>query len=159
MSKLTTRQGDYGLTDISGKRIHKSDQLIECLGQLDTLMAKCISTCAEYRTYEMELIQITEDLTTISSALAGYTSDVDFSGHLNWIDERLESYFSNDTFKFVYPYHNKEAAAYNELRTQARTCERNLFRYNDASINQDILKYTNRLSDLFFLLMLQTIKK
>ena len=35
--QITTKKGDLGLTDINGKRIYKSDIVIDCIGEIDTL--------------------------------------------------------------------------------------------------------------------------
>ena len=73
--KVTTRHGDYGLTDVHGKRISKTDLLMEVIGELDTLMAQIILCSAHDETYRADLIQITEDLTTLCSYLAGYHNE------------------------------------------------------------------------------------
>ncbi len=154
--KITTRHGDYGLTDIHGKRISKTDLLMEVLGELDTLMAQII-LCSTYdETYRLDLIQIVEDLTTLCSNLAGYTPDVDFSVHLNWICDKIAALEPKEMqFKFVYPYTNQKAAQYNLARTFARTAERKCFMFAEQrGMDAHALKYMNRLSDYFFILMI-----
>ena len=159
--KITTRHGDHGLTDIHGKRIRKTDILMEVLGELDTLMAQLILCSSMDETYRIDLVQITEDLTTLCSALAGYTPNVDFSVHLNWITERIAALEPKEmNFQFVYPYHHQMAAQYNLARTFARTAERKCFAYQEErGMDGYALKYMNRLSDLLFIFMIREISK
>ena len=155
--KVTTRHGDYGLTDVHGKRISKTDLLMEVIGELDTLMAQIILCSAHDETYRADLIQITEDLTTLCSYLAGYHNEVDFTPHLNWINERLSTLEIKDTqFRFVYPFTSIPAANYNLARTFARTAERKCFMMAEQrGMDANALKYMNRLSDLFFIMMVR----
>ncbi len=158
--KITTRQGDTGLTDIYGKRISKTDLLMEVLGELDTLMAQIILCSSLDASNRLDLIQIVEDLTTLCSTLAGYTPDVDFTVHLNWIMEKIIALEPKDNqFKFVYPYTNTIAAQYNLARTYARTAERKCFKFaEERGMDANALKYMNRLSDLFFIFMVRELK-
>ncbi len=158
--KITTRHGDAGLTDIHGRRISKTDLLMEVLGELDTLMAQIILCSSLDETYRLDLIQIVEDLTTLCSTLAGYTPDVDFSVHLNWIMEKIAAFEPKEAhFKFVYPYTDTIAAQYNLARTFARTAERKCFRFaEERGMDSNALKYMNRLSDLFFIFMIRKLQ-
>lgn len=155
--KITTRQGDTGLTDIHGKRISKTDFLMEVLGELDTLMAQCILCSANDETYRADMMQIVEDLTTLCSYIAGYYQEVDFSVHLNWITERITALEPKETsFQFVYPFTSISAAHYNLARTAARSAERKCFMLREKrEMDANALKYMNRLSDLFFIMMVR----
>ncbi len=155
--QITTKKGDLGLTDINGKRIYKSDIVIDCIGEIDTLMAKCITNCATYQKHHNDLRQVVEDCTTICSYIAGYIKDVDFNMDVVWIENLINMYEKKDIkFDFVYPFNDLEAASYNELRALARSTERTCFKLHQTnSIDINIIKYFNRLSDLFFLMIIE----
>ena len=159
--KVTTRNGDFGLTDVHGKRISKTDLLMEVIGELDTLMAQIILCSAHDETYRADMIQITEDLTTMCSYLAGYHTEVDFTPHLNWINDRLSALEIKEIqFRFVYPFTSILAANYNLARTFARNAERKCFQFaEERGRDGNALKYMNRLSDLFFIMMVRETLK
>lgn len=159
--KITTRQGDYGLTDIHGKRISKTDLIMEVIGEIDTLMAQCIVCSAQDDTYRLDMMQIVEDLTTMCSYITEYTPEVDFTVHLNWITNRIHALEPKEmTFQFVYPFTSLKAAQYNLARTYARTAERKCFMLAEKrSLDANALKYMNRLSDLFFIMTVNSYEK
>ena len=159
--KITTRQGDYGLTDIHGKRISKTDLIMEVIGEIDTLMAQCIVCSAQDDTYRLDMMQIVEDLTTMCSYITEYTPEVDFTVHLNWITNRIHALEPKEmNFQFVYPFTSLKAAQYNLARTYARTAERKCFILAEKrSLDANALKYMNRLSDLFFIMTVNSYEK
>ena len=154
--QITTKKGDFGLTDINGKRVFKSNIVIDCLGELDTFMAMCITNCATYSKHHNDLKQIVEDCTTICSYIAGYINDADFIVDVIWVENLISKYEKKDIkFDFVYPYDDLEAASYNQLRAQVRSAERKCFKlHQENEIDINIIKYFNRLSDLFFLMII-----
>ena len=126
---ITTRQGDYGVTDIHGKRISKTDLLMEVIGEIDTLMAQCIICSAQDDTYRTDMMQIVEDLTTMCSYITDYTPEVDFTVHLSWITDRIRALEPKEmNFQFVYSFTSIKAAQYNLARTFSRTAERKCFK-------------------------------
>ena len=159
--KITTRQGDYGLTDIHGKRISKTDLIMEVIGEIDKLMAQCIVCSAQDDTYRLDMMQIVEDLTTMCSYITEYTPEVDFTVHLNWITNRIHALEPKEmNFQFVYPFTSLKAAQYNLARTYARTAERKCFILAEKrSLDANALKYMNRLSDLFFIMTVNSYEK
>lgn len=158
---ITTRQGDYGVTDIHGKRISKTDLLMEVIGEIDTLMAQCIICSAQDDTYRTDMMQIVEDLTTMCSYITDYTPEVDFTVHLSWITDRIRALEPKEmNFQFVYSFTSIKAAQYNLARTFARTAERKCFMLAEKrSLDANALKYMNRLSDLFFIMTVKSYDK
>ena len=152
--RITTKTGDLGITDLKDKRVSKNDIYIECIGEIDTFMAKCILNCAKFKTYSIEFKCIVEQCTVICSYLAGYITDNDLNIDIVFIEELINKFEDNQSmFDFVYPYDNEQAASYNELRTVTRATERKCVElYQKNGINSSVMTYFNRLSDLFYLL-------
>jgi cob(I)alamin adenosyltransferase len=170
--KIYTRTGDNGYTGlIGGKRISKSDLRIIAYGTVDELnsyIGLCISVLLERQIKNMSfqneidvLTSLQNDLFIIGSDLA----DPDLKSTtvrvkkemIDNLENTIDNYEKDlDPIKFfILPGGSLESAYLHVVRTIARRAETNvskLLSNTPETINNMILVYLNRLSDLFFVL-------
>lgn len=162
--KLYTKTGDKGQTSLlGGKKVSKADLRIEAYGNVDELN----SFTGHLRDYteiedglKHQLLYIQELLFSLGSILA---TEEDFRGfELPQIAgkevEQLEKWI--DQFEtevpplknFILPGGHKAISLSHICRTVCRRTERSVIALaNTASIDAEILKFLNRLSDYFFI--------
>ncbi|MBI2008627.1 cob(I)yrinic acid a,c-diamide adenosyltransferase [Candidatus Amesbacteria bacterium] len=164
--KIYTRTGDRGETGTMRGRMSKSDQLAAAIGSVDEVnswvglcrenskikIKKSKSQVKNQKLIDYELKEIQTNLFVIGSILAGAKGQR-FKGTET---KRLEKLIDKLTLQlpkldnFVYPVGYLQVA-----RAVARRCEReivNLSMSNAKSVNKNILKYLNRLSDALFVM-------
>jgi len=137
---IYTRTGDDGTTALfGGKRVAKSDDLVELYGSIDELN----SWLGLFTDKHLKIIQ--SDLFTIGSTLAGWKGNLDFidarvSEMEHWIDamDKKMPALTN----FILPRGKMHVA-----RNVCRRVERLAVK---SKTNPQIIKYLNRLSDLLF---------
>lgn len=161
--KIYTKTGDKGETSLfGGQRVWKDDLRIETYGTVDELNSFMGLTVTETQNKELEevLKKIQNKLFTVGADLA--TPD-DKKIHIervtqSFIEEAEKDidYFSSkvpELREFILPGGTKVASLLHVCRTICRRAERNVIRLNKTvAINNNILVYLNRLSDLFFVL-------
>jgi len=160
--KIYTRTGDRGETSIiGGRRLPKHHPRIEAYGTVDELIAwigllrstpqNCVSTD--------ELIRIQSVLMSCCSIIAtdpcteppisltsDYTAELEHS--IDKMEARLPVLNS-----FILPGGHPDTANCNIARCICRRAERALLRLNqEEKVDQEIIKYINRLSDYLFVL-------
>ena len=166
--KLYTRTGDDGTTGLfSGARVSKDHPRIEAYGTVDELnavlglvLAACDRGHAfERRTHEVisalqsRLFDIGADLATPEGAKQQAKihriDDADVSEAEAWIDE-MEG--ANPPLRtFVMPAGTELAARLHLARTVCRRAERAIISLGSIEpVGDPLLRYMNRLSDLFF---------
>lgn len=169
MSKrIYTRAGDKGKTGLlSGERIDKADPRVEAYGTVDELgtflgVAKVHSSTriAEYiNNIQQKLFLINAELATNPDSLESESplrslqrvtaSDVDF---LEKIADELSEELPLLT-NFVIPGGTKASAFLHVCRTVCRRAERRIvYLANSHYVNEELIRYINRLSDLFFVM-------
>lgn len=160
---IYTKTGDKGTTALfGGKRISKADLQIETYGTIDELssfIGLVNSQNSLTRNSKLTLIDIQKDLYKIMAFLSGADEELkflenrieDFEREIDGLDKKLPK-----LTKFILPGGTELSSWFHILRTVCRRAERNVvhfFSYN-RSIQQEsnilIMKYLNRLSDLFF---------
>lgn len=152
--KVTTKTGDWGETSISTKRVLKSSQVIDTMGELDELMAFFIVFASEYPIYLSPIQAIVADCSTICAILAQYKKTEDFTEiRISWLESEITR-LDCKQFNFTYPFHDSRLAKLNTLRTITRRVERSLWKYHETTLplSPIILIYFNRLSDYIYLL-------
>lgn len=151
--KIYTRTGDKGETSLyGGKRISKSDLLIEAYGTLDELNSFIGLVANKVNKKERDfLITIQKDLYNIMANLSGAKIKIplekkilEFEKEMDGIDKNLPK-----LNRFIIPGGIELSSWFHILRTICRRAERALVR---ASGELTIIKYVNRLSDLFFMM-------
>lgn len=166
--KIYTKTGDKGKTHLIGApKVFKDDIRIECNGLLDEANSSIGLLRAKLsvnHSWQKNLHQIQIDLMNLMSHLATPS----FSKKENklpkpkngaqfcedWIDE-LEKNLESPSEYFLLPGGNEIAAFCHICRTQIRKAERVLvsLRKQDAlCVENYMLSYINRLSDVFFTL-------
>jgi cob(I)alamin adenosyltransferase len=162
--RIYTRTGDKGLTKIFGGMACKKDDIrIECNGKLDesnSFIGLLRSKLAANHPWQEGLFKIQTDIMDMMSHIATHSSKRD-ENNINkpkdgvkfcedWIDDLLDEMPQPHDW-FILPGGNEISALCHVIRTTIRTAERRLFTLNQEDPVEDfILKYINRLSDLFF---------
>ena len=159
---IYTRTGDRGKTSLyGGKRVSKSYLQIDAYGSVDELTSYLGLVQAKVKSQKSKvyLIEIQKDLYKIMAHLAGAKVD------LRFLDSRVKKFEKKideiekklpKLSRFILPGGTELSAWFHVLRVVCRRTERNVVRFFEQSTisNQQltILKYLNRLSDLFFIL-------
>ena len=155
-------KGDKGETSIIGKKIKKSECLTEVLGNLDELnsvLGICRSIIKE-KDFQEILKNVQTKVFEIGSIIAGNekykiseNDVIELENLIKRIDESLPK-----LSHFVYPI-GFEASFLHLARAVCRRAERSLFELAEKQeVDENVLKYMNRLSDLLFV-MSRWIKK
>lgn len=164
MGKIYTKTGDTGMTSlIGGKRVPKSNVLVEIYGSIDELASFIGVLYDVLDSHENErdlLIIIQKALLRVE---AFYASGMSEKYDVN-IDDiyLLESYMDNyeeyckTSDGFVIPGGSLASSLAHVCRTVCRRCERLASHIDDSSYS---LQYLNRLSDLFFLVACKNQQK
>jgi cob(I)alamin adenosyltransferase len=165
--KIYTRTGDDGGTALfGGGRVRKHDLRVDAYGNVDELnsvIGWAITELKDERSAE-RLRQVQHDLFAIGSDLAtppARENRVRPSTPVlplqrvvameRWIDEADEEL--PDLRAFILPGGSGGAAALHVARTVCRRAERSAVHLaENEAVNQDVLTYLNRLSDLLFTL-------
>jgi len=169
MKKPYTKRGDKGKTDLIGNiRISKNSPRIEALGTIDelnSLLGVVISFHQKDNPETQLLKRIQIDLIEISSLLANPKSTLSKN---KWKEKikHLEKDIDDKTIslpqlnQFVIPGENQISSLLQLSRTVCRRTERRVVTLSQKEkINPQVLIYLNRLSDLLFVLGLNSGKK
>lgn len=166
--KIYTKNGDKGETSlVGGKRIKKTDPLIEAYGTLDELNAHIGMVIAEipfpFLTDMQRLLFVMGGmLATEPDKWAQYWPDTDLEVHLKNIECEIDRLNADlEPFKgFILPQGSATIAHIHVCRTVCRRAERCIAHISEKNSQYGfILKLTNRLSDYFFILALFCHKK
>ena len=162
--RVYTRTGDKGTTGIyGGTRVDKDDIRIECNGMLDEVnctIGLLRVKLAKEHIWQTGLYKIQVDMMDMMSHVATPSSlrdknpiDRPFEGDKyceEWIDAMLGEIDGPSNY-FVLPGGNEVSALCHVVRAQMRTAERRLTTLNKIDpVDEYIIRYVNRLSDLFF---------
>ena len=160
---IYTRTGDFGTTGLfGGKRISKADCQIETYGSIDELTSYIGLVVVKLKNKQDNqlLINIQKDLYKIMSFLSGAKTDLLFLEDRVLIFEKTIDEIERKLpklNKFIIPGGNEASALFHILRVSCRRAERIFVEYfNNPSTSLRtsnqliIIKYLNRLSDLFF---------
>ena len=165
MKRIYTRTGDKGTTGIhGGERVPKDDIRIEangCLDELNALIGVVRSLLEPEHEWNGLLYDIQRNLMVMMSLVA--TPSAIRHNNPNTLDENIVTdiehkldEFSSEVEElgfFILPGGTVVSAQLQLARTVARRAERRLWTLNRKdAVPEDILKYVNRLSDLFFVM-------
>ena len=180
MKRIYTRTGDKGTTGIhGGERVPKDDIRIEangCLDELNALIGVVRSLLKPEHEWNGLLYDIQRNLMVVMSLVA--TPSAIRHNNPNTLDENIVTdiehkldEFSSEVEElgfFILPGGTVVSAQLQLARTVARRAERRLWTLNRTvarraerrlwtlnrkdAVPEDILKYVNRLSDLFFVM-------
>ena len=165
MKRVYTRTGDDGTTGIhGGERVLKDDIRIEANGTLDELNAQIgivRSLIGADDEWQQGLHRIQTELMSMMSLVATPSAKRDmnpneFSDEIavfceEWMDNMTAQIGSEACF--ILPGGTPLAAQLQYARTVARRAERRLWTlHREDPLPQEILRFINRLSDLFFVM-------
>ncbi len=150
---IYTRTGDTGTTALfGGKRVSKSDPRVDLYGSVDELNSWVGLIAAGIKDSKLKkfLLTIQSDLFTIGSTLAGWKGDLTSLepriGEMErWIDQMDKTL--PELTNFILPGGSTDGARIHIMRNVCRRVERLAVKQHTNPI---IIKYLNRLSDLFF---------
>ncbi|WP_106790816.1 cob(I)yrinic acid a,c-diamide adenosyltransferase [Aquimarina sp. Aq78] len=164
--KIYTRKGDTGKTGVfGGKREFKDSARIECNGALDeanSTIGLLRAKIGNDHEWQPNLHKIQKDLMDMMSHLARPSDSkkenpnpkpkdgADFCEQ--WMDE-MEANISSPSDYFLLPGGNEISALCHVCRTQIRRGERRLvtlMHEDPESVEEYVVAYINRLSDLLF---------
>ena len=172
ITKVYTRTGDRGETGlVGGKRVAKDSPRVEAYGAVDELNSivglarvfneECLDAGEAHEFLNGVLCQIQDELFDLGSELA--TPPEYFTAGMYRVGDdevkRLEKLMDRcqkdlEPLKsFVLPGGGRIGAYLHQCRTVCRRVEREVLRLSrEEAINDDVIRYLNRLSDLFFVL-------
>lgn len=164
MPKLYTKTGDNGMTSLyDGSRLKKSSIFFDVLGDLDELSSHIGLLCAKIYSSDFNMLdklrEIQVKLLDIGSNIAVVDKDKkknipklsenDVKNMEEWIDLCEES--NNKLTEFLLTGVSDQDSQCHICRAVSRRVERHMWLLNDdIDIDQNILRYMNRLSDFFF---------
>ncbi len=158
-STIYTRTGDSGETSLfGGSRVPKTHQRIVAIGTIDELNAiiGVISSLTKTKKIKTILETIQSDLFSIGAELANTKSEkVTSSQNIEFLEKNIDELDSklNQLRNFILPGGILVASQSQLARSISRRAEREVLKlHSTAKVNQEILKYLNRLSDFFFVL-------
>lgn len=171
--KITTKSGDEGWTSIRCNRpVRKDDERLEAMGAIDELnsfigLAKCVMRSKSTRE-TLEICQ--KGLGLVCAEISTLPEDVDRlkeqieSKDVERIEMRMKKFEEGgkgDEGCFVLPGACRASAQLDICRAVCRRSERLVagLYFNGGFVNQRIIEYLNRMSDLFFLMARSMEKK
>ncbi|GGX04980.1 cob(I)yrinic acid a,c-diamide adenosyltransferase [Aquimarina muelleri] len=164
--KIYTRKGDTGMTGVfGGKREYKDSARIECNGALDeanSTIGLLRAKLSNDHEWQPNLHKIQKDLMDMMSHLARPSDSKKVNTNPKPIDgadfceqwmDAMEANISSPSDYFLLPGGNEISALCHVCRTQIRRGERRLvtlMHEDPNSVEEYVVAYVNRLSDLFF---------
>lgn len=164
MSSIYTKTGDMGDTSLyGGSRISKNSKRVWAYGTLDeaiSFLGISYSFCKDNRVRKIinsiqhELFTVGAELASDKRGIKNLSNKIDINNIKNienYIDE-----FSKDiceTKKFIVPGVNKSSSFLHGARTIMRRAERCMIDLKEKyEIRDEVIAYTNRLSDLLYIM-------
>ncbi len=156
---IYTRTGDTGTTSLfGGKRVLKCEELVDAYGSIDELNSWVGLISSQFTVHSSQkfLKSIQSDLFTIGSTLAGWNGDLtildlrvkEMQKQINEMEEKLPALKN-----FILPGGSADGARIHLARSICRRVERQVVALSQKQkVDPRIIKYLNRLSDLFFML-------
>jgi cob(I)alamin adenosyltransferase len=131
---ITTKTGDKGQTTCGNQRVDKDDLLVEAVGSIDELQSI------------LELIGAKKKIVDDLSGIMG-----ELGGGVKFKIDRLKIDKDFNLNKFL-KFKSKKALKLNWARAVCRRVERRVVSLSkNQKVDENILKYFNRLSDYLFL--------
>ena len=169
LDRIYTKGGDAGETSlVGGNRVSKASEVIEAICAVDELNALLgYSICHLKNPHSKLLKLIQNDLFDLGADLATpITMKKNVlrinNTYTNFLEKEIDKINSSlkPLSSFILPGGNQASSLFHLARTTCRRCEISIVKLNKKkNINSEILKYINRLSDLFFVLARALCKK
>lgn len=160
--KIYTKTGDKGETSLyDGKRVRKDNIRVESYGTIDELNSHLgfARHFSEDQEIDSILKQIQRELFDVAGELATTNRD-DFpekieQSHIDELEKIIDAYLEkiDKMDAFIIPGSNKAAASLHIARTVCRRGERRILMLSqEEKVNDLLIKYVNRLSDVLYAL-------
>lgn len=162
--KIYTKTGDKGMTKLVGSStVAKDSDRVESYGTIDELnswVGYIISQLPQENQEIKEELEALQHLlfdagTDLSTPIEAQRPFKLQKTSVHWLEQRIDFYTaqSPDIDRFILPGGTPAASMVHVARTIARRAERIIVRLNwTAKINEEVLIFTNRLSDYFYAL-------
>ncbi|MCU9762249.1 cob(I)yrinic acid a,c-diamide adenosyltransferase [Enterococcus faecalis] len=162
--KIYTKTGDKGMTKLVGSStVAKDSDRVESYGTIDELnswVGYIISQLPQENQEIKEELEALQHLlfdagTDLSTPIEAQRPFKLQKESVHWLEQRIDFYTaqSPDIDRFILPGGTSAASMVHVTRTIARRAERIIVRLNwTAKINEEVLIFTNRLSDYFYAL-------
>ncbi len=162
--KIYTKTGDKGMTKLVGSStVAKDSDRVESYGTIDELnswVGYIISQLPQENQEIKEELEALQHLlfdagTDLSTPIEAQRPFKLQKESVHWLEQRIDFYTaqSPDIDRFILPGGTSAASMVHVARTIARRAERIIVRLNwTAEINEEVLIFTNRLSDYFYAL-------
>lgn len=162
--KIYTKTGDKGMTKLVGSStVAKDSDRVESYGTIDELnswVGYIISQLPQENQEIKEELEALQHLlfdagTDLSTPIEAQRPFKLQKESVHWLEQRIDFYTaqSSDIDRFILPGGTPAASMVHVARTIARRAERIIVRLNwTAKINEEVLIFTNRLSDYFYAL-------
>lgn len=162
--KIYTKTGDKGMTKLVGSStVAKDSDRVESYGTIDELnswVGYIISQLPQENQEIKEELEALQHLlfdagTDLSTPIEAQRPFKLQKESVHWLEQRIDFYTaqSPDIDRFILPGGTSAASMVHVARTIARRAERIIVRLNwTAKINEEVLIFTNRLSDYFYAL-------
>jgi cob(I)alamin adenosyltransferase len=160
--KIYTRTGDAGTTGAIGGRVDKDDVRIEAYGTIDELNCfvgqamgfleanKFGDLLDDLLEIQHELFDCGADLALLKQELRPYLVK---AGMIDRLEAMIDKYDAEipEITKFILPGGSQASSTLHVCRTVCRRAERRVVTLaRTQPINEEVRRYLNRLSDLFF---------
>ena len=159
LSRIYTRTGDDGTTGLGdGHRVRKDDARVEAYGTVDeanSSIGMILSVPGLPADVSRCLTEVQHDLFDLGGELCIPGTSVINTGQITRLEETLDAF--NDPLPalkdFILPAGGPAASACHLARTIVRRAERRVWTLAAAeTVNVEVPKYLNRLSDLLFVI-------
>lgn len=163
--KIYTRQGDDGHASLpGGRRVPKNHIRLEACGAIDELIAwtGLLRDCEETGSQKKQLLNIQSLLMACASAVAYETDSDRFKKYLptdesvSALEKEIDKMEEDlkPLSSFILPGGHKVVSYCNITRCVCRKAERRVVTLNETEkIPEIVLKFINRLSDYYFMLL------
>lgn len=153
--KISTKTGDFKMTDAISKRVFKDDPLIECLGTIDELQVSIMHAFNQINNPDIKshLEFIVQQLFSFGENLIRDTKKINDQS-VQDIEKRIEYYEKQlpEQKSFKLPGRTLESVLIHIARTVARRLERRVVTLGRTKeLDPNIYAYINRLSDLLYI--------
>jgi len=155
-----TKKGDKGKTTVNNVHLAKNDALLKVLGNLDELNSSLgLLHTIRNKKIRIIILDLQKDLFSIGADLASRKKAFAYEGCTEELERKIDDLSKSlpPLRNFILPGGSKNAAQLQISRSVARRLERSIVslkktgKYNELPLLQ-VVKYTNRLSDLLFVM-------
>ncbi|MDD3998578.1 MAG: cob(I)yrinic acid a,c-diamide adenosyltransferase [Candidatus Shapirobacteria bacterium] len=157
---IITKKGDDGKSRFGGRIVEKDSELLETIGTIDELLALLgVAKMKNEAEMRKRIERISEELHQIMGVISEYGSkEIDLEKEIKYMETEIKRIEDKEEslHKFL-ETGNRLDEFLNWCRTVVRRCERRVVSLSkQQKIDEDILKYFNRLSDYMFMLSRET---